>query len=236
MKRLLYILGLSLFISSSFADELNSQGLRPFISYTHDVNSKWSFNLFYADTIKLSNEKYKGSSYPAHDLQSYLQLGLTYHKSKQLNYTFGYVYQRGNPWYQDYVNENRLWQQINYTHSVPTGMLAHRFRFEERFIENPDTKKSPLTTRLRYRLQYTYDFIDHKTDFDRLYFATYNEFYFDTTKSNKTNYNSDWIYAGIGFKKKNSKHQIEIGPLVQWSKGQANNNQFLYLIQLGVSY
>lgn len=170
-------------------------------------------------------------------MQSYFQSGLTFKYSQHLNFSAGYVFQRNNPFHRDFVNENRLWQQIIIAHGVSYFNLSHRFRFEERFIDNRVTQNTnPMTTRLRYQISFTAPLQGKEIDPGEFFFNTYNEFNFSTTGARNAFYSENWSYAGLGYQT-NKLGRLELGPLVQWAKtNQDGDTRMFYLVQFGWSY
>jgi Protein of unknown function (DUF2490) len=233
-----YIIIIILVLSPlAYASELDLYGTRPFISLTKLLGARFEVNAFYAETVNGSNEKLRSSKFTSRDIQSYFQTGLTYKVSPNLNLSAGYVFQRNNPFYKDFSNENRLWQQMIVVHPVRYFSLAHRFRFEERFIDNRSTKNTdPLATRLRYQVSFTAPLQGKTVDPGEFLFNTYNESYFSTTGQRSAFYSENWTYAGLGYQT-TSLGRLEIGPLVQWAKiNQGEDTRMIYLLQVGWSY
>jgi Protein of unknown function (DUF2490) len=80
------------------------------------------------------------NTFASFDIQYYFQTSPIYKYSPNLNFVFlGYICQRTNPFSKDFVNENRLFQQVIYGSDSIFGRLTHRVRFEERFIHNKAT-------------------------------------------------------------------------------------------------
>lgn len=183
---ILLILFCNLLITgNSYAENLSGQGIRPFISIGKRLNQRWSINNFISDKIKLSRDGYEGRNHSARDIQFYDQLSFVYRSSDSLDLGFGYVFQRTNPWSADYVNENRLFQQLGYTIRPRMGVVTMRLRFEERFIKDRETGVTPLSTRLRYRVQLVRELNGFTSSLERYYLRISNEFYIDTSEVKK---------------------------------------------------
>ncbi len=232
MKALILILVL-IIPGVSLADQIVLVGARPFVSLTKAVAPRWDFNVFYAETI---NDGHAKKIVPR-DLQSYFQTGLTFKYSPNFNLSAGYVFQRNNPFYQDFSNENRLWQQMIYTHPLSFFTLGHRLRFEERFIDNRRTHATDkMATRLRYQISFTAPLQGKEIDPGEYFFNTYNESYFSLTGNRNAWYSENWSYAGLGLQTKDLG-RFEAGPLVQWAKiNRAGDARLFYLLQLGWSF
>lgn len=236
MKALLLLFVL-LFHVSAFAEQFEIVGLRPFISLSKTFGPRWELNGFYAETINESDKTFKNQHYVPKDLQSYFQTGMTYKYSPRLNFSAGYVFQRNNPIYRDFVNENRLWQQFIFLHPVSYFTLSHRVRYEERFIDNRSTHHTnKMATRLRYQLSFTAPLQGKEIDPGEFFFNTYNEFYFSLTGERNAWYSENWSYAGLGFQT-GKMGKFEVGPLAQWAKiNRTGDTRVFYLLQFGWSY
>jgi hypothetical protein len=224
------------FSTNVFASNIHLYGTRPFTSLTHRLNERWNLNLFYSETINLSDLVIDGVRYPSRDFQSYIQSGFIYKFSPNLNFTFGYVFQRNNPFSDDFSNENRLWQQILYSQNLYNGKLSHRFRFEQRFIQNRSTgKTNPMATRLRYQVAFTSPFIGSSIVSKSWFYSLYNEFYFSTSGLRNAFYSENWSYAGVGYQTLEFG-KFEFGPLFQFAFTDKDKDWRLFtLAQLGWS-
>jgi hypothetical protein len=229
---------LILFYSSlATAYNIDLIGARPFLSATHRWNERWDVNLFYAETINLSDSHSHGVSYPSRDIQSYFQGGFVYRYTPSINFSAGYVFQRNNPFSGDFLNENRLWQQVVFSQPVGNGNLSHRVRLEERFIEDRARHGTqPMSTRVRYQISYTSPFVGREIVAKSFFFSFYNEFYFSTSKPRNTFYSENWSYGGVGYQTA-SYGRYEFGPLLQWATiDNAHDTRTFVVTQLGCSF
>jgi hypothetical protein len=226
---------LCLFIAinySIWAQSISFFGALPAINLTARLTEKCNFNMFASTTIDAFTREIDGINYPSSDLQLYLQPSIVYNPTKQINFSFSYTYQRNNPFRTIFVNEHRLWQQAMFIKNLNKGKLTNRFRFEERFIENKLTEHYPLSTRLRYQIGYTVPLKRKQKETSKIYFNTYNEFYFSLSGQKNAFYSENWSYAGVGF---NLSHynKIELGYLFQtFVRNPAKDLRFLNLIQV----
>lgn len=175
-------------------------GFRPQISITKNISDRWDWNVFTSDNTNLTDKTYGKTHFPE-NIQYYFQTGPIYKYSPDLNFVFlGYIYQRTNPVSNDFVNENRLFQQVIYGADSMFGRLTHRGRFEERFIQNRVTGQTPFSTRLRYQVALLVPLQGSELESGEFYFNVYNEFYFSLTGARNALYSENWSYAGIGYK------------------------------------
>ncbi|MEM7487444.1 MAG: DUF2490 domain-containing protein [Bacteroidota bacterium] len=100
--------------------------------------------------------------------QLLLRTGLNYHINKNAIVTGGYAYIDTDPTFREFdgiagdvlVNNNtlvehRIFEQLILTNKVGEFLFEHRYRLEQRFIENRDLNDSFTEHRARYRLQVT---------------------------------------------------------------------------------
>jgi hypothetical protein len=216
-----------LLFSNSFlkAQSVYVGGLFPTIDHSGTLNNKFDYSLYYFAAFPLVNFQKPDASKNAFFHLLYLEQALTYKLNDKFSLTGSYLYQRANVVYDNYVNENRFYIQAKYKHSAQKINLTHRLRFDGRFIQDRITNESPFTHRLRYLIG-----MDASIN-NKLYFAAYEEAFFNTFIGASTFYGENWAYAGIG-KKLNAKNKIELGILyVTWNIG--NNNWFnQYYLQL----
>jgi hypothetical protein len=232
MKKLLFFIGFVLLSQYTFSQNLTFYGLLPAINQTGRISKKWNYNFFVSTTIDAFDEKIKGVEYPATDLQLYVQPSIIYVHSPNLNFAGSYTYQRNNPFNGNFVNEHRLWQQVIFSLPVSKGRLTHRFRFEERFIENRVTEEYPLSTRARYQIGFNMPLQGRTLEKNEFYFNTYNEFYFSLTGAKNATYSENWTYAGCGYDL-GKMGRLELGYLFQVAvRNQQQNLRFLNLAQV----
>jgi hypothetical protein len=235
MKILVFVMFL-IFSDAIVAETQQFYGFRPQISITKDVSDRWDFNVFTSNNSNLNDKHYGNTQFPA-DIQQYFQTSPIYKYSPNLNFVFlGYIYQRTNPFSDNFVNENRLFQQVIYGTDTLFGRLTHRVRFEERFIHNGTTGQTPFSTRLRYQAAFLIPLQGSELDNGEFYFNIYNEFYFSLTGARNALYSENWSYAGIGYQTV-QYGRIEVGPLIQRSViNKQHDIRYIDLLQLNWSY
>ena len=101
------------------------------------------------------------------------------------------------------VNEHRIYQQIISKQAIGKIKIQHRYRFEQRFIED-DFK-------LRYRYFLSLKIPLLKTN-NKYYFSAYNELFINATRENTFDRNR--IYGGLGYAF-NSNIKLELGYMNQ---------------------
>jgi hypothetical protein len=137
---------------------------------------------------------------------------LNYHLNPKATLSLGYAYSDFDPSFGDGLPgapvtnkllENRLFQQFNYSHGNEKVKWAHRFRQEQRFFNNLDTRVLDTQHRFRYRLQATIPIGNKYFGIvnDEIFFNYQNQFY-----------NQNRFFIGIG-RHITSNSKVQVGYL-----------------------
>lgn len=223
-----------LFIGISILANLNVRGqstfvsgLFPTIDHAGSITKKMDYSFYYFGAFPLLNFNSPTIKENSETLLLYSEQALSYNLNKQISITGSYVFQSENTTKDNYTNENRFYLQATYKHSFNDLNFKHRLRFDNRFIQNKETGKTPFTHRLRYLIGLDFPLRSKKSN---LYFSVYEEAFFNTFKSAGSVFGENWAYAALGIRlNKNSK--LETGPLyITWNTG-ANNWFHQYYFQ-----
>lgn len=101
------------------------------------------------------------------------------------------------------VNENRIYQQFISKHAIGKIKVQHRYRFEQRFIEDD------FKLRYRYFLSLNLPLLKGN---EKYYISAYNEIFINSNEVNTFDRNR--IYGGLGYKL-NSNIKLEMGYMNQ---------------------
>jgi len=104
------------------------------------------------------------------------------------------------------VNEHRVFQQYTTKQAIGKVTLSHRYRFEQRFIEDD------FKLRLRYFLSLNIPFKQSTDSKSPMYFSAYNEIFLNTKRSI---FDRNRLYGGLGCKL-NNNIKIELGYMNQF--------------------
>lgn len=119
------------------------------------------------------------------------------------------------------VNEHRVYQQFITRQSFGRISLQHRYRFEQRFLEDG------FRLRLRYFLSLNLALNKRKMEDNTFYLSAYNEIFANTQQNY---FDRNRVYGGIGYRF-TSKLRTEIGVMNQTnatvSKNQVNIMTYL---------
>lgn len=164
------------------------------------INSKWNIH----NEVQYRNYNLIG------DLEQLLLrtgLGYTFNDEKNnLLIGYGYILSENYIGITDEkvsVNEHRIFQQFISKQTIGIVKLSHRYRFEQRFIDNSDFKM-----RFRYFLGLNIPF----SATNSFYFSAYNEIFLNTKSAI---FDRNRVYGGIGYKI-NKNIRLEAGYMNQF--------------------
>jgi len=184
-------------------------------SFAHNSNQGgW---LMYFSNTKLAESPFRihfelqhRNHYLTNDLDQLLtRVGLQYNLNNQIIFTGGYGFiqsEKIGDW--DFPKrENRLYQEALIPQQIKAVRLQHRFRYEQRFIENTDFK-----TRYRYSFSLTVPLLRIEQKDQKVFANVYNEIFINGEKLSSTDtiFDRNRLYMGAGFKF-NSKLSVQMG-------------------------
>ena len=119
------------------------------------------------------------------------------------------------------VNEHRIFQQFTTKQKLGRVYLSHRYRFEQRFIQN-----QPFRLRFRYFLSANVP-LNNKTMADKtVYLSAYNEIFINTHQSF---FDRNRLYGGVGFKL-NKLIKFELGYMNQFLNTENRDQINLFIL------
>lgn len=159
--------------------------------------------------------------------QTLLRVGLEYAVKPFLSVTggYGFIYTEAEDTPNNPFAEHRIYQEATFKHIIDRFSIRHRFRLEERFIEDRNFRG-----RGRYSL-----FVDvplSKRDLGKgaIYAAVYDEVFLNISDDDKLDaFDRNRLYGGIGYKIKDNLG-VQVGYMRQnVEKQQATNHVLLSL-------
>jgi len=140
--------------------------------------------------------------------QLLLRTGIGYNLTDNSNMLLGYGYILSENYIANTnekiaINEHRIFQQFTTKQSIGSIKLSHRYRFEQRFIEDD------FKMRLRYFLGLNVPF--SKNENNKCYFSAYNEIFLNTKTSI---FDRNRVYGGVGYQI-NKDIKVEAGYMSQ---------------------
>jgi len=164
------------------------------------LNSKWNLH----HEVQYRNYNVIG------DLeQLLLRTGLGYNITDKTNVLMGYGYILSENYIADtdekfQVNEHRIYQQLITKQNYKNISIQHRYRFEQRFVEN-DFK-------LRFRYFLGLNVPLSSKEINKWYLSAYNELFINTESSV---FDRNRLYGGLGYKISDSV-RMELGYMNQF--------------------
>lgn len=218
-------LGLILVLFTLLVSKVNAQ--------TQIQNSGW---LFLLNSTKFSEKwgmhldiQVRSSDNWEYVRNTLFRPGITYYINKNNNVTLGYLLatteNRPIGAANQLTTEHRIWQQYILTHKVKSSFVTHRFRLEQRFIEQLNGDEL-FAQRLRYFVRFVQPLANYNEAFTNgLFVALQNEAFFNVQNKGKLNnslfdQNRFYVAAGYRFSK---KVDVEAGYMNQYTNGAARN-------------
>jgi Protein of unknown function (DUF2490) len=167
------------------------------------INQKWNIH---------NEVQYRNYNAIGNLEQLLIRVGLGYNLTdNNNNLLLGYGYILSHNYLGDVnekisVNEHRIFQQFISKQNVGKLKLSHRYRFEQRFIEND------FKLRFRYFLGLKYPLTNTGKNDNKVYISAYNELFLNTRTSV---FDRNRLYGGLGYKV-NSNINLEIGYMNQF--------------------
>jgi opacity protein-like surface antigen len=164
------------------------------------INSKWNLH----HEVQYRNYNSIG------DLeQLLLRAGLGYNLTESTNVLLGYGYILSENYIGDIdekfqVNEHRIYEQIITKQKFKNISIQHRYRFEQRFVEDD--------FRLRFRYFLNVNMPLSMKETNKWYLSAYNEIFLNTESSI---FDRNRLYGGIGYKISDTV-RIELGYMNQF--------------------
>jgi len=174
------------------------------------INEKWNIH----NEVQYRNYNFVG------DLEQLLLrtgLGYTFNEGNN-NVLLGYGYilsenYTGNGSEKVAVNENRIFQQFTAKDKIGRVKLLHRYRFEQRFVEND------FKLRFRYFLAINVPIFSHGKDLKSFYLSIYNEIFLNATSPV---FDRDRLYGGLGYNLSKST-RLELGYMNQFFENSSRD-------------
>ena len=174
-----------------------------------------------------------------------LRPGLNYHLNKSWTFTAGYAAafgRRNLSGLSALLPEHRLWQQALLNYRISKVTVAHRFRFEERFLPNVKAVNNELKTdgflpayRFRYFVRSLFPLTAAPTFSKGAFLALQNEVFLNTGDKAAVNgkaFDQNRLYGALGYRLP-GKLDLEAGYMNQ---NTATRTSFVnnHIVQLAI--
>lgn len=154
--------------------------------------------------------------------------------------TAGYGFFYGTP-SRDYIigsktAEHRIWQQLILRQKTKAIFMEHRYRLEQRFIENISTGVHRQDHRFRYRFQALFPLYSISPRLRHLFIGVNNEIMINFRSNPARLFDRNRFFSGIGYQV-SPKMNFQLGYLNQFVHNPgAEKAQIDHILQFGVSY
>ena len=206
---LVVVLCVALLPSSSYAQESDLGDWLIFIG-NKKINEKFNFH---------HEVQYRNYDAIADLEQLLLRTGIGYNLTNNANFLLGYGFIHSENYVDGLdekveVNEHRIFQQFITKQKLGKFGLQHRYRFEQRFVEDD------FKIRFRYFLGLSHPLWTNEENGHQLYASMYNEIFLN---GEQTVFDRNRLYGGLGYKL-NPKLKFEVGYMNQFFN-QAGRDQ-----------
>jgi hypothetical protein len=206
----------------------------------HRINERWGFNTEY---------QLRRAEILQQPQQSLIRFGLDYYSKENIQLTVGYAWIKTEPYGSQPIvhtnREHRLWQQMTSKDTWGRVALQHRYRLEQRFIEDwrssgdgPYERMGYLyRQRIRYRLFITVPLSRQELSDNTLFLAASNEVFLGFGRGIAKNVlDQNRLYCGFGWRF-NAACTIQIGYLNQYIiKKDGNSAERNHTAQCALTY
>lgn len=173
--------------------------------------------------------------------QTLMRIGVNYYVDPLVMLSGGYGFIHTTPSAQNVVGfttrEHRIWQQLILRHKTRAIFMEHRYRLEQRFIENITDKTNTFDNRLRYRFQTILPFYTLSPHLRHYFFNAYNEFFVNLGREVSGQiFDRNRLYFALGYQV-SPKLNFQIGYLNQVISIPGNLRPDInHNLQIGVAY
>lgn len=129
------------------------------------------------------------------------RLGFQYEINNKLSFSLGGAYFSQFNYDKIFREEWRAYQEVLYKSAYQILNYSHRFRVEERYFENIQTKKSDFTVRFRYRIYFNLPLNHSGMNEDyTLFLHGGDEIFLHSGKLTESYFDQNRLLIGLGFK------------------------------------
>lgn len=242
IRKILFSVGTVFFLFTAFSQKEISSQSHAWVMYTgnHKLTERWGIH---------SEYQWRRSDVFENWQQSLLRLGVDYYTKQNTQITLGYGWIRSFQYGEQPIihtnNEHRIWEQYILKNKIGRVEIQHRYRLEQRFIENW-TKNSDgsflqdgflFRQRLRYRFLLTIPLSRKEWKDNTLFLSVYDEPFLGFGKGiGKNILDQNRLYGAIGWRF-TKDFQVQLGYLNQFIvKSDGVKMERNHTLQIGATY
>lgn len=172
------------------------------------------------------------------NVQNLFRVGGIYYLSPNKNLTLGYSLINTYSFsIEDFFKENRVWEQFQYNKkwNNTKNTISHRFRLEQRWVEDFVKKNSNYQNRFRYLNRVLFHLANLKSENEEIYAVLQDEVFL-TIGDNKINGNlfeQNRFAVGIGLNY-NNNIRLELSYLNQFLNNKPNDNAMNHIVSVSL--
>lgn len=217
------------------------------MAQTKENYSSWNsliVNYQLNDNLYLKNEThFRRTNFLSDWQQILIRPGVHYKLNKTVTLSAGYTYSRNYKPNKKF-NENDAWEQLMLSHKSGKSSFKHRFRLEQRFIDNivqvpnGDFVKDGTNFGMRFRYRFTWSMPLIRVKNDKsIGITAFDEIWLNTEKGIvPRSVNQNWFYAGLSYPL-SKKTSIGIGYLDAYAPiGGGHNFVDNHILQTTLKY
>ncbi len=206
----------------------------------HKLNKNWGIHTEY---------QWRRSDYFNSWQQSLMRLGIDYYAKNGMQITAGYGWIKSFPYGKQAslyaYNEHRIWQQLILKNSFPRLEVQHRYRLEQRFIEQKAVDLNGIykheqfnfRQRIRYRFLVNIPLTNKEMIDNTLFLSLYDELFVGFGKGiGKNIVDQNRLYGALGWRFNKNIH-VQLGYLNQFIiKADGVKMERNHTIQAAITY
>jgi hypothetical protein len=250
MIKILFVIFVSVFAATSAvsAQKLISSQTHGWIMYfgNHKINDRWGLHTEYQWRRAGRDEN---ANVFQDWQQSLLRLGVDYYAKNQTQWTAGYgwikTFEYGEQPVSHVFNEHRIWEQFIVKNKVGRFDLQHRYRLEQRFVEQYELGSTgeyaqngfAFRNRVRYRLMVNVPLSRKEMNDNTLFLSMYDEVFLGFGPGiGKNILDQNRLYGALGWRF-NKELNVQLGYLNQYVvKTDGIKAERNHTLQLSVTY
>mgnify|MGYP001276650714 CR=1 FL=1 len=198
----------------------------------HRLNAHWGLHTEF---------QWRRSEWITQNQQLLIRVGADYHLDENNSLTAGYAWVKTFPYGEQPINEpfieHRIWEQWLTNHRSGRLYVNHRYRLEQRFLEQPATSEFVFRQRARYRLLLTLPLEQRDFTDNSFFLATYAEVFLGFGKGIGRNVmDQSRLYLALGYRF-NPRVNLQLGYLNQYIiKPDGLRHERNHTLQCGLTY
>jgi hypothetical protein len=209
----------------------------------------------YTGQYKLTNKlgahlevQWRGDANFEQNRQNLFRIGGMYYLNNQITISAGYgLIKTFKPSLTDFFTENRAWEQIQYNHnwSDTKNVMSHRFRLEQRFVDNivlnsddeVVVEATNYQNRLRYLNRNLFHLFTFNNDRNKAYAILQDEFFFNLgdNKVNANFFDQNRLLIGFGINYEDTI-RLEVGYLNHLVTPEIGNNIMNHNVSMSITH